>query len=195
MKIPSLVTIPQTVCEESPASIPEISEESVQTEETEAEVLAEEPGEQEMPQEAEVEDAEKECLHMPGWLWLLLLLGTGIGAFGIWLLLFCYGKRTVRGTVLDGDGNAVCGIKVSLTGAEDEMMEVQTDEDGQYIFEGLDKDDYRLCLFDEEETVTLLMDIRMGVRDRKKVFSILKSDADNVETDRSGKKYRIDVTF
>ena len=189
-KIPPLVTLPQTVCEESPASIPEISEESVQPEETEAEVQEEEPGEQEMPQETE--DTGKEW-QMPGWLWLLLLSGIGGGVFSIWLLLFCHGKRTVRGTVLDGDGNAVCGVKVSLTGTEDEMMEVQTDEDGQYIFEGLDKGDYRLCLFDEEETVTLLMDIRMGVRDREKVFSILKSDADNVETDRSGKKYRIDV--
>lgn len=193
-KIPPLVTLPQTVCGEKPAfPVPEISDAPVQQEKNGEEVQAEEPGEQEMPQEVEAEDTGKEW-HMPGWLWLLLLPGSGIGVFGFWLWLFCHRKRTVRGTVLDRDQNAVCGVRVSLMGSEDEMMEAQTDKDGQYVFDDLNKDDYRLCLYGEDEAVTLVMDIRMGISGRNKVFSILKSEAGNVETDRHGRKFRIDVT-
>ena len=45
-----------------------------------------------------------------------------------------------------------------------------------------------------DATGLLLLDIHMERRDRKKVFSILKSTVNAVETKRSGGIYQIDVT-
>ena len=78
------------------------------------------------------------------------------------------------------------GVNVTLTGEEGKPVETQTDEDGQYLFEDLKKNSYRLCFH--------YMDIHMERRDRKKVFSILKSTVNAVETKRSGGRYQIDVT-
>ena len=86
------------------------------------------------------------------------------------------------------------GVNVTLTGEEGKPVETQTDEDGQYLFEDLKKNSYRLCFHYMDATGLLLLDIHMERRDRKKVFSILKSTVNAVETKRSGGRYQIDVT-
>ena len=166
--------------------VPEITDESVESEEREVQPEETEAG------EPAVEDSEAEIerSHRTFWPWLLLL---GTGAFGIWLWLFCNRKRTVCGTVLDGDGNAMRGIRVSLMGQEEEK-ETQTDRDGRFLFNALEKDDYRLCICGKDASSLLLLDIRMESGRNKKVFAVLKSNAGHVETKQSGRKYQIDVT-
>ena len=172
--------------------IPEIPDRS--TKPGEQKVQAEEPEEQESMQTAESEETEGAHRQIPGWLWLLLLLGAGTGAWGIWLWLAGTDERTICGTVMDEDGNVMSGVNVTLTGEEGKPVETQTDEDGQYLFEDLKKNSYRLCFHYMDATGLLLLDIHMERRDRKKVFSILKSTVNAVETKRSGGRYQIDVT-
>ena len=145
-------------------------------------------------QTAESEETEGAHRQIPGWLWFLLLLGAGTGAWGIWLWLAGTDERTICGTVMDEDGNVMSGVNVTLTGEEGKPVETQTDEDGQYLFEDLKKNSYRLCFHYMDATGLLLLDIHMERRDRKKVFSILKSTVNAVETKRSGGRYQIDVT-
>lgn len=184
---------PQTVCEKNPAfPVPKIPDTSVQSGKKEIQTV--ELAEQETPQGAETEE-EPARRHIPGLLWLLLLIGVGTGAWGIWLWLAGTGERTICGTVVDEDGNAMSGVNVTLTGEEGNPVETQTDEDGQYLFEDLKRDSYRLCFHYIDATGLLLLDIHMERRDRKKVFSILKSTVNAVETRRGGGKYQIDVTI
>ena len=172
--------------------IPEIPDLSAQPEEKGVQV--EKTEEQEMVQTAESKETEGTHRQIHGWLWLLLLLGAGTGAWGIWLWLAGTDDKTICGTVMDEDGNAMSGVNVTLTGEEGKPVETQTDEDGQYLFENLKKDSYRLCFHYIDATGLLLLDIHMERRDRKKVFSVLKSVVNAVETKRSGGRYQIDVT-
>ncbi len=183
---------PQAAQEKKPAfPVPEIPEKSIQPEEKGGQTK--EAARQETLQEEDAQ-AEEGHEHMPFWPWLLLLLGAGVGILHIILLCIFDGKRTVCGTVLDSDGNAVRGIQVSLAGQEAETMETQTDKNGQYMFDGLEKGDYRLCLCSKDDTGLLLLDIHMGRCRSKKVFSIYKSHVGSVGTKRSGRKYQVDVT-
>lgn len=199
-KLSFQLALPQMEEKQEPAfPIPEIPDESLQPAGTkaQADTPADEKAEDEgveKAEPAEPKEPENTGRHIPGWLWLLLLAGAGTGVWGIWLWLAGAGERTICGTVVDEDGTAVSGVNVTLTGEAGEPVETQTDEDGQYLFEDLKKDNYRLCFHYINATGLLLLDVHMERRGRKKVFSVLKSTVNAVETKRSGGTYQIDVT-
>lgn len=183
---------PQAVQEKEPVfPVPEIPEESVQPEEKEGQPDG--PGQQETVPE-EKPKALEEHWQMPPWMLIMLLSGAGAGILSVLLGFLSGDKKVACGTVLDKDGKAMRGMKVTLAGQEAETMEMRTDKNGQFMFDGLAKDDYRLCLFGRDASSLLLLDIRMGSRGNKKVFAVQKDRVCSVETKRSGRKYQIDVT-
>ncbi len=108
-----------------------------------------------------------------GFLFFFITGAASVTALCAWLYLQVFRKYRIRGTVLDADGNPVCGVHVLLTG--EDMPETCTDRNGAFCFDALKKGIRQLEISRSGERTLLSMNVCVGGRDIEEAFQISSS--------------------
>lgn len=108
-----------------------------------------------------------------GFLFFFITGAASVTALCAWLYLQVFRKYRIRGTVLDADGNPVCGVHILLAG--EDMPETCTDRNGAFCFDALKKGIRQLEISRSGGRTLLSMNVCVGGRDIEEAFQISSS--------------------
>lgn len=170
---------PEPVIEPEPIEEPEIEE-----------VVEEEPEEEQ--EIREIEEVEIVPVEEPSRI-PLIAVAVAVAVSGVCMpiLLLIWSRRRVRGTILDENGEAVEGLRVTLSGKED--LETRTDDKG-FIFKRVKNDNLLLTVYGQDDaTVLFSCEIYTDTKDEDEIFVVLEDATQNVITDRHWRTYTVDI--
>ena len=117
--------------------------------------------------------------------------GVGAGT-GAWYFFWWRKRRKIRGCVIDGEGNPVEGIRLTLSGKQE--LEVITDKDGEYAFKRVKDDVIEMNAFDAEGAKMFTVEIATKEKDVEEIFAVIEKNVSDLQFDRAGKTLFVDVT-